>query len=170
MYDQKQMVTVGSGVSAIILMLVGLFTTEWRTGSEQVMQDPDTVIGKKGKMVNVDMDVGLWSACANFSGVSKCNTINSSDVPATLWIIRILLILAVLMLIVGFVVHLRTPQHKQLVTVLFGLSGLMAIVACILWVTNSELKPSGASLGYSWYLTLVGGVLALGSAGAEEFM
>ena len=155
MFNQKEMLVTGSGVSALVLMLIGLLTTKWSVGSVSGVDKADK---------------GLWRQC-------KTNVCESTDENTMLWVIRILLILSTLMMSVGLYLHFTQSQHTQLATVLLALSGVMAIVSCVLWATDSDLTPSSPpgglvkiSLGYSWYLVLFGGVLALGSAGVEELM
>ena len=53
------------------------------------------------------------------------------------------------------------PEHHMysIITVILG--GLFSLVAAIVWSTNKNLKPDGTDFGYSWYLQLIGSILAV---------
>ena len=56
--------------------------------------------------------------------------------------------------------YIFPEQHiYSLIAILFG--GLSSLVTAIIWNTNKNLKPIATDLGSSWYLQLVGSILAI---------
>ena len=160
MSNTKNIVTGGTSLTALVLMIVGIATPKWQT------------LSFSGGGQSASAYMGLWQGCGMGMGKTICEALTSEVVDATFWVIRILALLGALLTLVGSLLYRLRPQQRKYAKSLVAFAGVCSIASAVVWATDSKLKDGmpGSSFGYSWYLTLAGGVMALGTAGAEQFM
>ena len=139
---------------SIIFISISLSTNEWTTSNNN----------------NLNYEQGLWKICGNLNiptfknnfkdinigGCSEYKTISNS-----LKAIRVMSILSLIFLIISFIKLIYFPKYKIYAIIDLILCVILTISSCSIWSSNKDLLLDGTSLGYSWYLELISGVLLL---------
>lgn len=131
----------------ITILAISLATNKW------------TVISNKIFTANQ----GVWQSCGNIDfnikdinvdvkGEKCIGTSDSSFTP-----IKILTVLGLVLIVLGLIL---TNYHTYS-NIIIVLGGICSLISAIIWSTNKKLKPDGTNYGYSWYLQLIGGILAI---------
>jgi hypothetical protein len=129
-----------------------------------------------------EIDGGLWKICANVTKpmpvpgpnaskqrdmypLSKGFTCLSIDdgpsLPQHLNIVRGLSIAGTVFVLISLILYIAMPENVNIFMSLLMLGGILSIAATIFWATDKDLKADdGAHYGYSWYMGLIGGILA----------
>ena len=133
--------------SIITILAISLATNKWTVISNQILS----------------ANQGVWQACGQVQLNIKTGNIDIDSqkcVPtndSTFTPIKILTVSGSVLVVLGL---LLTNYHTYSnISIILG--GICALVAAIIWSTNKKLKPDGTNYGYSWYLQLIGGILAI---------
>lgn len=160
-----------------IILFVSLLTNKW-----SVLNNSN-----KGSSMGINagesgnLDIGIWRSCGNFKANINIpipniniNNMNSKDIninananscisntDSNFTPIKILSVIGLVLIIAAIILLYIFPEQHiySLIAILFG--GLSSLVTAIIWNTNKNLKPIGTDLGSSWYLQLVGSILAI---------
>jgi hypothetical protein len=133
-----------------IVQIIGLMTSSWTTTKSS--------------------SKGLWEYCLKAKdGKIKCKSIKKlpTNLHKSLKIIRFLAISGAVCTALGLVSlstsinvsKLTQPLH-QYHDILIMVGGLFSIASAVMWANNTSLTNGKEKLGYSWYATLLGGILA----------
>ena len=171
-------ITLGFLLVALLLMLMGLSSTDWIHQQYKLPTDDP-----KGKNVKAETAVGLFDACIFSSSdsstafdfpvergtcgetknvVGKFLPSNSSDIDNKLNVCKGLLIAAIAMLLVGLVTLVAFPAHPW-IGALCGLVATILAAACVMVfgiTLKNKLNVKGQSkadvYGSGFYLVIVG--------------
>ena len=181
-------ITLGFLLVALLLMLMGLSSTDWVHQQYKLPKGTDT---DDAKDLKVETAIGLFDACMFGSAdsmkmfdfpvaggmcgetknvVGKFLPSNSSDIDNKLKVCKGLLIAAIAMLLVGLVALVAFPAHPW-IGALGGLVATILAAACVMVfgiTLKNKLNVKGQSkadvYGSGFYLVIVGVCLAgLGS-------
>lgn len=156
----------------LILGIVAVSTNYWSTSTIN-MNDPDN--GNSAKMSG---DIGLWKSCLylNEQGNTQSDCKNSSDPDIGLKnikTVRILSISSLVLIAISLYLLYAMPKQQEYFILCLVLAGILSVASVILWNNDPGLKdPSNtntAKHGYSWYLELISGLLAVLLAGLTQF-
>ena len=149
----------------LILLLSSTLTNSWTVGSQ----------------AGYEADLGLWKACTNvpapvpnaaskqrdmypFSKGFTCANLEltGDKLPGHLNLVRGLSIAGTAFVLISLILYIAMPENVNVFMSLLMLGGILSIVAAIVWSTDKDLNPSDVNTkhGYSWYLGLIGGILA----------
>lgn len=131
----------------ITILAISLATNKWTVISNQILS----------------ANQGVWQACGqvqlniktgniDIDGKKCVSTSDSAFTP-----IKILTVLGLVLVVFGLL--LSNYHIYSNISIILG--GICALIAAIIWSTNKKLKPDGTNYGYSWYLQLIGGILAI---------
>ena len=145
-------VVIGLIVLAIILQSSAISDSHWTT-----MKLPKSDLLDEG-----DMYFGMWKGCLKIQDQEKCETIQldslKSEQKTALSFVRIVSILSVLLL-AGALICMFV--NKKLVVGMLLTSILLSISAAVGWSTNKDLCPPDVKYGRSFYMNVLGYVVAI---------
>lgn len=146
-------------IISIILLLVSLLTKKWSFVDVPVPDEND----KDDKDDKDVINTGLWRICETVENTTFCQdvSLDSPDVPKSLNTIRILCISALVLVSLSLLFLILVPDNRELFVVSMILGGLCGIVGTIIYANNNNLHQKGTTLGYSWFLQLIGCIISL---------
>jgi hypothetical protein len=162
----------------LILGIVAVSTNYWSTSTVSISDN-------EGDSLKMTGEVGLWKSCTkgsanipdiNVQGINidTANCTDSSDPSVglkNLKTVRILSISSLVLIALSLYLLYAMPKQKEYFILCLVLAGILSVISVILWNNDPGLKePSGnAKHGYSWYLELISGLLAVLLAGLTQF-
>ena len=152
----------------LILLLSSTLTNSWSVASVPGGYEADT---------------GLWKGCMNipppvpgpiaskqrdmypFSKGFTCKTVEelNDKLPTNLNLVRGLSIAGTAFVLISLILYIAMPENVNLFMALLMVGGILSIAAAIVWGTDKDLSSDATlkiKFGYSWYLGLIGGILA----------
>lgn len=140
----------------LILITVAIFTNYWNSNSSKILDS------------TMKSNNGLWQSCSSVSipalntSTYNCTSYSktSAKLPKALLTVKILAISGMVLLLVSAFLLFLAPQKREWCVISIILGGLLSIAAASVWATDKNLKPTGSSFGYSYYLELIGGIIA----------
>ena len=171
----NQSIKMYSIIFILILGIVAVSTNYWSTNTINTI-DPDT--RNPAKMSG---DIGLWKSCmyVNESGNTQSDCTDSSESGPddstpnlkNIKTVRILSISSLVLIALSLYLLYAMPKQKEYFILCLVLAGILSVISVILWNNDPGLKdPSNtAKHGYSWYLELISGLLAVLLGGLTQF-
>ena len=135
-------------LAVLVMQLVSISTEDWSC------------------LKSLKINEGLWQACAAPSGKKICTdlppskTSDPSFPKNALNAARALAIIGLVMVILAVVCKYMYPGHKCCMVLLL-LGGLCSVFAAVVWAVKVHKHSKGLKYGYSYWLSLVAGILAV---------
>ena len=175
-FDNSNLIKIIPVAFILIISIIAVSTNYWSTTS---VVDDDTSV--------VNIDIGLWKVCNTTGDLIECKDTdnigydlgsNAKYEFKNLEAIKILSISSIVLILISIVVLFLIPNNKEYLVIFLVLAGLFFIISAILLKTEPLFKNAllinsmkGYSLksGYSWYLELIGGIIAILLGIATQF-
>ena len=167
-----------SVILILILSIVAVSTNYWSTSK-------GTIDDKQGDIAKYSVNAGLWKACTSIStsikgipGPGNKNQCMDTSTPGpnglnlkNLNTVKILSISSLVLFALSLYLLYAMPKQKEYFVLCLVLAGILSIASVIAWNNDPSLKDQGNKLkqGYSWYLELSSGLLAVLLAGLTQF-
>lgn len=127
----------------VVAQIVGLLTHEWSL-------PPSPYKGASR---------GLWKVCSPDKICKDIDNIPDNAINS-MYAIRTLAFIGTLLTSLGFL-SVLTHRHEKYHVTLIIIGGLLSIISAIVYATDKNVFSSVETLGYSWYLTVISGALAV---------
>ena len=148
-------------IAVIVALVIGLgtFTNYWTVYSRNI-QNP----ANPSDTISAKYNSGLWKTCISLDDVKNCadtkhasktqdsNNLNGSKGAA---------IIGFSLIILGVIILIFAPKTYIAFTIAFILGGIASVASAISWASDRTLNPDDTSYGYSYYLELIGGIIAV---------
>ncbi len=156
--SNKQYTLYGLGILALALQITAISTESWSEKSAD----------------GQEAHFGLWKACddKDCSHLPPSEKDDSKFPKNSLYAVRAFAIMGVIFMFIGLSCMMYMKNNKRCQLMCFIASGISSLIAMAIWA--GELKKIYANtgdvtkvdfdLGYSFYLNLVGGLIALATA------
>ena len=132
----------------VVMQIVGLLTNKWSLA-------PTPYNGASR---------GLWKVCTKISCTDITNI--PENASTSFYIVRTLSFLGALLTSLSLL-SVFTHRNEKYHVPLLVIGGLLSIASAVVFVSDKNIFSSKETLGYSWYLTVVGGALAVVVGGAD---
>jgi hypothetical protein len=167
----NQSIKMYSIILILILGIVAVSTNYWSTTNTI-----NSINSNTGNPAKLSGDIGLWKSCLYDTELSETQSdcTNSSDPSIglkNLKTVRILSISSLVLIALSLYLLYAMPKQKEYFILCLVLAGILSVISVILWNNDPGIKdPSGNTKhGYSWYLELISGLLAVLLAGLTQF-
>jgi hypothetical protein len=176
--SNKQEILAGLSVVVLALQLTSIVTPHWSV--KDLSNDPEFVKLqlKDGK---ADVSLGLWKGCGEILGKAASKTSVSGDVcvhlPVDGWktfpknsltAVRSFAIIGAVLVLAGLYCMLYMKSKQQCGGMLLAVGGVCSLIATTIWgIELRKFKSDDGTievkmdLGYSFYLNMVAGILAV---------
>jgi len=168
----NQSIKMYSIILILILGIVAVSTNYWSTSSGNIPYDI------QGDTTSYRLNLGLWKSCTSIKGPdgsdnNSCMDTSDPNGPnfKNLKTVRILSISSLVLLAISLYLLYAMPKQKEYFVLFLVLAGILSISSIISWNNDPGAKDAGNQLkhGYSWYLELISGLLAILLAGLTQF-
>ncbi len=132
----------------IIFSIIAISTNYWMYGSN----------------LDFEENIGLWNTCSSISSDTNETCEKTSDLNKIKNLIAIQFFsVSSLLLMIASLFLMHFFPNKLYSVICIGLSGIFALISCILWKTDPSMKDKdpNAKTGYSFYLEIFSGLLAI---------
>jgi len=175
--NNNQSIKMYGVILILILGIVAVSTNYWSTSKGSVPYD---LQGDTGKY---SINIGLWKACTSIEGIpgsgdnntcvdsSKSGPDDDNPNLKNIKTVRILSISSLVLIALSLYLLYAMPKQKEYFILCLVLAGILSVISVILWNNDPGLKDPlhTAKHGYSWYLELISGLLAVLLAGLTQF-